>query len=173
MLSGEAAQGGHAEVVADRHQQHQAFGLAILRDQRHARAGPLGIDRPVEAGRHAVDADFPAHAAQHAEEGEQQLALALAVEPAEAHDLAPADREGDAAQLVPPGEVERTSRAGSGRGRLAGRGGNTLAMSRPIIMRITSALLRAPVGKVSIRRPLRNTEQVSARASISGMRCEM
>ena len=49
--------------------------------------------------------DAAAEVAQDAEEREQEVALALAVEAAEADDLAAADVEGDVAQAVGPGEA--------------------------------------------------------------------
>ena len=60
-----------------------------------------------EAGMPAAgaDADLALDAAQHAEEREQQLLLALAVEAAEADDLAAADREVDAVEPVLPAQA--------------------------------------------------------------------
>ena len=51
-----------------------------------------------------------------------------------------------------------------------GFGGYVLAMSRPIIICTISAGPRDPCVNVSICRPLRNTEQVSASVSISCIR---
>ena len=53
----------------------------------------------------AVDLDRAGHADQRAEQGEQQLALALTVEAAETDDLAGPDFEIDAVELPGPGEV--------------------------------------------------------------------
>ena len=53
----------------------------------------------------AVEPDRALDAAQHAEQGQHQLALALAVEPAQADDLALADREGQVGQPVAPAQA--------------------------------------------------------------------
>ncbi len=48
------------EVVAHRHRQHQAFGLAVLGDQRHADLRALGVARAADVHRLAVDQQFAA-----------------------------------------------------------------------------------------------------------------
>ena len=101
----------------------------------------------------------PLDAAQHAEQREQQLALALAVEAAEADDLARADGERDAVEAVVPAEAARPRAAAPGGGSRAAWADNCVAMSRPIISWTISSSLRAPLAKVSMWRPLRNTEQ--------------
>ena len=122
-------------------------------------------------GRLAVDRDLAGDSPEHAEEGEQQFLLALPVEAAEAEDLAAAGREADAVQPVLPGEVldsdERRRPRPHGLWRKLG-----LDVAADHQLMISSAV-RAPFGKVSMWRPLRKTEQVSASASISCMRCEM
>ena len=79
-----------------------------------------------------------AEVAQDAEEREQELALALAVEAAEADDLAAADVEGDVAQAVGPGEAAGRRGPVSGSSARAVRGGKTWLYSRPIIISTTS-----------------------------------
>ena len=102
---------GEGEVVAHRHRQHQPFGLAVLRDQRHA--DPLASSRRADwrstpaCRRSAIS---PRDAAQHAEERQQQLALALAVEAAEPDHLARPDDERDVLQPVGPGQVAHLER---------------------------------------------------------------
>ncbi len=66
---------------------------------RLAARGPAIVDRP------AVDQHLAGRAAQHAEEGQQQLALALAVEAAEADDLAGVHAERDVVEPVGPAEA--------------------------------------------------------------------
>ena len=81
--------------------------------------------------------DLALDAAQHAEEREQQLLLALAVEAAEADDLAAADGDVDAVEAVLPAQaadVEQRRRAR----RAPGFGGNCASTSRPIISRTIS-----------------------------------
>ena len=53
----------------------------------------------------AVEPDGALDAAQHAEQRQHQLALALAVQPAEADDLALADREGQVGQPLAPAQA--------------------------------------------------------------------
>ena len=55
----------------------------------------------------------------------------------------------------------------------SGLGGYCASTSRPIISRTISASERAPLAKVSMWRPLRNTDNVSHSASTSCMRWEM
>jgi hypothetical protein len=81
-------QRGEGEVIAHRHRQHQAFGLAVLGDQRHADLLALCDVRTADGDGLAVNAHFARRAAQHAEERQQQLALPLAVESAKADHLA-------------------------------------------------------------------------------------
>ena len=91
----QAVERGEGEVVAHRHRQHQAFGLAVLGDQRHADRLALRGARAGDRDRLAVDQHLAGHAAQHAEQRQQQLALALAVEAAEADHLAGARRRSE------------------------------------------------------------------------------
>ena len=123
----------------------------------------------------AVQQDLAADAAQHAEQREEKLALALAVESAEADDLARPDRDVDVVQPRVPRQAARLEgrRAGAVAARGGGLGGKACSMSRPIIISIVSALLRVPASKVATWLPLRNTEQSSASSVISFMRCEM
>ena len=79
---------GKREIVAHRHGQHQALVLAILGDQRHANVVRLGCARAGESHCLAVDLDGPVRPDRRAEQGEQELALALAIEAAEPHDFA-------------------------------------------------------------------------------------
>ena len=67
----------------------------------------LAARGPPHRHRLAVDQDLAGDAAEHAEERQQQVALALAVESAEADDLAGADAQRDVLQPVGPGEVAR------------------------------------------------------------------
>ena len=91
----DAVEGGEGEVVAHRHRQHQPLGLAVLGDQRHADAGArAGRGWRCATGLPSTST-LPLEAAQHAEERQQQFALALAVEAAEADDLAAADRRSE------------------------------------------------------------------------------
>src|SRR5229473_2132341 len=53
----------------------------------------------------ALDRDAPGDAAQHAEQGKQQRFLALPIEAAEADDLAGADAERNAVEMLLPGQV--------------------------------------------------------------------
>ena len=62
--------------------------------------------------------------------------------------------------------------AAAGRGR-TGLAGYCAAMSRPIISCTISPVERAPLSKVSMWRPLRNTDARSAKASTSCMRWVM
>ena len=126
----------------------------------------------IRTGRPSI-ATRAADAAQHAEQRQQQLALALAVEPAEADDLALADAERDVVQLLAPAEpldLEHLRRCGR---RAPAWPGRRAVYSRPIISSTISSSLLVPLAKVSMCRPLRNTEQRSASALISCMRCEM
>ena len=93
------------EVVAHRHRQHQAFGLAVLGDQRHADLLALGHARTGDLDRLAVDQHLARRAAQHAEERQQQFALALAVEPTETDHLAGMQCKRDVVEPVAPAEV--------------------------------------------------------------------
>ena len=93
----------------------------------------------------AVDQDLAGDAAQHAEERQQQFALALAVEAAEADDLAGAGRS---ARCPSAGRSRRgcgprapaACRSGTG----AGLGGKTWLYSRPIISSTTSLSVLVP-----------------------------
>ena len=71
----------------------------------------------------AVDQQLAAHALQHAEQRQQQLALALAVEAAEAHHLAGARGKRDVPQAIGPGEIAdlQDRRLVAGRERRLGR----------------------------------------------------
>ena len=93
----------------------------------------------------AVDQDLAGDAAQHAEQRQQQFALPLAVEAAEADDLAGPRGERDVLQPVGPGEVARSSTGGlpvaASRG---GLGGKTWLYSRPIISSTTSLSVLVP-----------------------------
>ena len=100
----EPAQRGQGDVVGDRHRQHQALGLPVLRDERDALVGAGRRHRARHEALLALDADGAGDVAEDAEEGEQDLALALAVEAAEADDLALADREGNVEEAVGPAE---------------------------------------------------------------------
>ena len=123
----------------------------------------------------AVDADRAADAAQHAEQRQQQLALALAVEAAEADDLALADRRSRCrAAGRPSAGSRRRAHAAAAPCRAAGFGGKT-CLTRG---RSSSGRSRrrscVPLAKVSMCRPLRNTEQSSAssrRSRACGARC--
>ena len=73
--------------------------------------------------------DLAVDAAQHAEQRQQQLALALAVEPAEADHLAAADRERDVVAAGRSSRGPATSSTGVGaRARRAACGGKTCAV---------------------------------------------
>jgi hypothetical protein len=92
--------------------------LAVFRDQRHADLFRLGHPRAADGGVLAVHPQPAAHPAHDAEEGQQQLLLALAVEPADADDLAPADRQRNVVQALAPGQVLDLQ---AGRGRFGRR----------------------------------------------------
>ena len=116
----QAAERGEGEVVAHRHRQHQALGLAVLGDQRHADLLALRVVRAGDGDGPAVDPHLARRAAQHAEERQQQLALALAVESAEADHLAGAQSQRDVVQPVGPargGAPRAAARASLGRAR--------------------------------------------------------
>ena len=82
-------QHGEGEVLAHRHRQHQALGLAVLRDQRHADRCRAGRRRGwLMAVGVTVDQDGAGRAAQHAEQRQQQVALTLPVQAAEADHFA-------------------------------------------------------------------------------------
>src|SRR5258708_16053830 len=51
--------------------------------------------------------------------------------------------------------------------------GYALATSRPIIIGTISSVVRLDIWNVSVCLPLRQTAQISARAEISGIRCEI
>ncbi len=103
----------------------------------------------------AVDRDRAGDAAQHAEEGEQQLALALAVEPAEPDDLALADGERDVVQpLLPARDARRASSGRRRRGRAAAWAGRRCGIR----------------GRSSARRSRRRSARPSGRSRCGG-RC--
>ena len=134
------AERGEREVVAHRHRQHQALGLAVLGDQRHAdrRGAWRRSARRCRTGRPSISTS-PRGAAQHAEQRQQQLALALAVEAAEADHLAGAQAQRDVVEPVAPAQVAQLEpRHGVVGGGAAGLGGNTPLYSRPIISSTTS-----------------------------------
>src|SRR6476619_3217114 len=96
------ASAGEADVLAHGERQNEALGLAVLGNERHRDGAALSGARAANAPRLAVDFDLRVDAAKHAEEREQQLALPLAVESAEAYDLALPDGEVDAGEAVAP-----------------------------------------------------------------------
>ncbi len=101
------------QILAHRHRQHQAFRLSVLGDERHADARRL---RRMGARRRrwrASDPDFAGDAAQDAEQSQQQFALSLPVETAEANDFARVNGERDVAQTVPPVQVLHLETAAS------------------------------------------------------------
>ncbi len=108
------AERGDRQIVGDRHRQHQPFGLAVLGNERDADVARLGVARRARADGASVDRDRAGHAAQHAEQREQQGLLALAVEAAEPDDLARADFEGNIVEALLPAETLDLER---GRGR--------------------------------------------------------
>ena len=89
--AGVAAQAGEAEVVAHGHFENEALLLAILGDEREARAN--GVQRAVEPHVLTGDAHGAAARAVDAEEHAQQLGAARANEAGQADDLAGVDGE--------------------------------------------------------------------------------
>ena len=130
------------QIVARRHRQHQALGLAILGDQRHPEPLPCLLRAADATGRPRCG--FAGKAAQHAEQREQEFALALAVEPAEPDDFAGGSFQRNVLQAICPGKAPQLQprRRVSLRG--AGFAGKTCRYSRPIISSMTSSSLLAP-----------------------------
>ena len=171
--AGDAGEGGGEQVVGDRAGEHQALGLAVLGDEGDAGGAGLGGGGRGREAAGGAEANLALDAAEHAEEREQQLLLALAVEAAEADDLAGADGEVDALEAVLPGEAADGEAAARGaRGAPASAGTAPRRRGRSSGGRSRRAM-RAPLAKVSMWRPLRNTERVSQSASTSCIRCEM
>ena len=96
------------QIVGDRHRQHQPFRLAVLGNERDADVGRLGMGRRARPHSAPIDRDRAGDPAQHAEQGEQQGLLALAVESAKADDLASADFEGDVVRGGSPSPAVRS-----------------------------------------------------------------
>src|SRR5579875_811832 len=117
---GDAAEDRERQVVAHRHRQQQPLGLAVFGHKRDAEAGADGVARAADAPRLAMHADLPARSALGAEEGEEELAMAVPGEPADAENLAALKRERDAVD-APAREIaqleHRTTAAPEGRQR--------------------------------------------------------
>ena len=91
------------------------------------------------------DQDCAGGAAQHAEQRQQKVALALPVEAAEADDFALGHREADVAQPVGPAELPAFQRRRLRHPAVRfGLGGKTFLYSRPIIISTTSLSVRVP-----------------------------
>ena len=71
----------------------------------------------------AVERDLALHAAQYAEQCQHQLALALAIEPAQADDLALADGESEVATAARPSRGRQPRRQGAAGPLRCGLGG--------------------------------------------------
>ena len=102
---GEPVDGRERQVFAHRHRQHQSFVLAILRDERHADVGRFGALGAGDVDRPSVDLDRAGGPDQDAEQSEEELALPLAVETAEADHLARPHFQIDPVQLPRPGKI--------------------------------------------------------------------
>ncbi len=101
----DAVQRGKGQVVPHRHGQHQAFGLAVLRDEGHADFFAFGRRRAVDLYRRAIDQHIARAAPQHAEERQEKIALPLPVKAAEADNLACPHGQRDILEAVGPGQV--------------------------------------------------------------------
>ena len=131
--AGQPIEGGEGQIVADRHRQHQALGLAILGDQRHADLAGLRGAGAADCDFLAVDQNFAADAAEHAEHRQQQFALALAIQAAEADNLAGAAASDMLRSRCVHERLRNSITGGAALGFGAGFGGKTWRYSRPII----------------------------------------
>ncbi len=101
----DAVKRGKGKVVPHRHGQHQAFGLAVLGDEGHADFFAFGRRRAVDLYRRAIDQHIARAAPQHAEQGQEKIALPLPVKAAKADDLACPHGQRNILEAVSPGQV--------------------------------------------------------------------
>ena len=95
-------QRGERDVVPDGQWQEQALGLAVLGHVRDAEAGPDRVLRSPQPDRPAVDLEVAAGGPLGAEQGQEQVPLALSGEPADAQNLAPTQFERDSVEATAP-----------------------------------------------------------------------
>ena len=117
----EPAQDGERQVVAHAHRQQQALGLAVLRHQRDAEPGPDRVARAADARGLPSTRELAAGRALGAEQREEQLALALAGEAADAEDLALVQAERDVVQRAAAQSPSTSQRRRASRRRRARR----------------------------------------------------
>ena len=139
-----------------------------------SRFAALGLPTRTDA---AAEPHLALHAAQHAEQREEELALALAVEPAEADDLARPCREVDrrAGGRSTPAHAPRAPVSAPDRRVLRRRFGRERVFDVAADHHLDGLRigLACRATKVATCWPLRNTEQSSASSAISFIRCEM
>lgn len=106
---------GEAEVVVDRHRQHQPVGLPVLGHQCDAQFGTLGMPRTADIDLPAIQHDVATQAAQHAEQGQEHLALPLSIQPAEPYDFARPHGDIDVVQPTVPRQASHVECRRAGR----------------------------------------------------------
>src|SRR5205085_5473879 len=87
----------------------------VLGDERDPPAGQVGASRAREHHNLAVDRDRPSDTGQGTEQRQQEVALALAVEPAEPDDLAGPHLEVDVLEAPGPRQIRHLQRRWLGR----------------------------------------------------------
>src|SRR4051812_4001452 len=97
----DAAEDRERQVVADRHRQHQAFGLAVLRHERDPDPVADRIAGLADARRPAAHAHLATGTAVRAEDRHEEVTLPLPREAADAEDLAASERQRHAAEPLP------------------------------------------------------------------------